>query len=147
MKNFKGDPVECKKLIASPEIEEKVKSRFEEGKCLLNAYLAAGATNNLIVEGLLMTLNDGKVNSIVRHSWNKCGDNYYDVTKDYVWTTNEFQQKLRQTFPGNISYKYFSCYECVADEYICNGSIEFMYDYSALIKYISKKTTKKPTHD
>lgn len=69
-----------------------------------------------MVEGGLLILSDGKVVNVVRHSWNKRGDTYYDVTKDYVWTSDEFQHKLRKEISGNISYKYLSCDEYEAEK-------------------------------
>lgn len=102
---------------------------FRENKCLLNAYNTAVITNDLIVEGILMILENEIVISIVRHSWNKHDDHYYDTTKDYIWNTIEFQQKLQK----QVSYKYFSCIENNADEYKSAGIIEFKYDYNMLI--------------
>lgn len=143
MENFEGTPVACKNFIDSPEIEDEVSKKFGENKCLLNAYYTAVTTNDLIVEGILMILENGKVISIVRHGWNKHDDSYYDITKDYVWTKKEFQQKLQKQIQGDISYKYFSCNENKADEYNNVGNIEFKYDYNMLIKSLLEQITNE----
>lgn len=106
---------------------------------MLNSYNAAIITGDLIVEGVLLILSDGKVVNVVRHSWNKRGDAYYDVTKDYVWSSDEFQNKLRQEISRNISYKYLSCDEYKAEEIINGSEILFKYDYGLLIEYIKEK--------
>lgn len=139
MENFEGEPAECKNFIDSPEIENKVRKKFREKQCLLNAYYTAVNTNDLIVEGILMTLENGNVISIVRHSWNKHDDSYYDVTKDYVWAKKDFQQELQKRAKGKISYKYYSCNENKANEYNNAGRIEFKYDYDMLINFFWAK--------
>lgn len=139
MENFEGTPVECKSFIDSPKMEHEVSEKFNKNQCLLNAYYAAIATNDFIIEGVLIILENEKIVNIFRHSWNKHDNTYYDVTKDYVWTAKKFQQDLQKQIQGDISYTYYSCNECKADEYNNAGSIEFKYDYNMLIEYFKSK--------
>lgn len=139
VKEFTGVPKECTNFMHSPNLEHDTIVKFRENGCLLNSYNVAIITGDLMVEGVLLILSDGKVVNVVRHSWNKRKDTYYDVTKDYVWTSDEFQNKLRQEINGNISYKYLSCDEYKAEEIINGSEFIFKYDYSMLIDCIKEK--------
>lgn len=139
MEEFYGEPKECVNFTQSPCFEEDIKIQFKENQCLLNSYIASTANNDLITEGVLLILSDGKVADIVRHSWNKHGNTYYDVIKDYVWSADEFQAKLHKIIQGQVSYQYLSCGEYIADEYVNVAEIEFKYDYGFLISFIRQK--------
>ena len=139
---FIGDPIEIKSLTNSPEFSDVVKTSFQENKCLGNAYNAASANGDLMVEGILLVLVDGKVDSVREHCWNKSNTDstYYDVTKDYVWTTESFVQKLRDKGVSNVSYKYLACIEYPASEAaIEDVSIQFKNKYRMLIDCINSQ--------
>ena len=139
MEEFYGEPKKCVNFTQSPCFEEDIRTQFKENQCLLNSFTASTANNDLVIEGVLLILSDGKVADIVRHSWNKYENTYYDVTKDYVWSTDEFQVELHKIIQGEVSYQYFSCGEYRAEEYVNDAKIEFKYDYSFLINYMRQK--------
>lgn len=137
---FVGDPTEIKSLMNSPEFSDAVKRSFQENKCLGNAYYSASANGDLMVEGVLLVIVDGKVDSVREHCWNKSitGSSYYDVTKDYVWTKESFVQKLRDKGISTVSYKYLACIEYPAAEAAIESStIQFKKKYRMLIDHIS----------
>ena len=139
MEEFYGEPKRCVNFTQSPCFEEVISVQFNENQCLLNSYNTSTTNGDLIVEGVLLILSDGKVADIVRHCWNKHDNTYYDVTKDYVWNTDEFQTRLHEIIHGEVSYQYFSCGEYKATEYVNGTEIEFKYDYSFLISYMRQK--------
>lgn len=141
MEEFYGEPKQCDNFTQSPSFEETIRMRFYENQCLLNSYTTSTANGDLIVEGVLLILSDGKVADIVRHSWNKRENTYYDVTKDYVWSTDGFQTRLHGIIQGEVSYQYFNCGEYRAAEYANGTEIEFKYDYSFLISYMRQQTS------
>lgn len=125
MEEFYGEPKQCVNFTQSPSFEETIRIQFNENQYLPNSYNTSTADGDLIVEGVLLILSDGKVADIVRHSWNNLKNTYYDVTMDYVWRTHEFQTKLHEMIHGEVSYQYFSCGEYRAAEYVNDAEIEF----------------------
>lgn len=83
-------------------------------KCLQNAYRMHESTGDKMVEGVVQVLKDGNVLHVFRHCWNKSKTTnlYYDVTKDKVWLTPEYEEELREKgITGEITYRYFAGYD------------------------------------
>ena len=126
MEEFLGNPIECEKIIASPLLNHS----FKANQCIKNAMIAAKCTGDRVVEGILLTLENNIVVSAVVHCWNKREDSYYDVTKDYVWNSEEWKIQNIKSFSPNstISYKYFACKDYnVADHDMDSFKMSYVY--------------------
>ena len=112
-----------------------------------NSYtLATHHDNTLLVEGLVLTLCNGNVISIVPHCWNKYKAQYVDTTKDFIWEAEWFKQKLyEENGDGEYTYKYLLCSEYpVSDCYYDSqeDKFSFHFTYENLIAYINEQLNK-----
>lgn len=116
---------------------------FKLGECLYNAYKTAKETGALIVEGIIK-INCGEYR---RHAWNKIGDSYFDVTKEYQFERDDFKKKLNAACKEDtdeLSYSYIKCVEYPINE--CNlesknnniKELSFRYSYDKLIVEANK---------
>lgn len=136
LEDFKGNPIECN-IMDSP-----VKSNdFKPNQCLLNAYKASKIKGDLIVEGVLIILENGKVSAIVPHCWNKDirKNFYYDVTKDYIWASAEWIKSHPEITDNTYTYKHLYCFEASSVDYNNKGEISLKYKYDYLIDFIKNK--------
>lgn len=113
---------------------------FEQNQCLKNSYLAAKELDCYMVEGILMTIHHDCVSEVCSHCWNRRDNQYFDVTKDFVWSTETFKKELiKNCGDADISYRYFSCEEYTATEArIIDNELTFKNSYKDLIDYIKK---------
>ena len=105
-------------------------------KCIENSYNFAIIKSGKMVEGLLLMLIEGKVDSIEPHCWNKIGEDYYDVTVDKLHNSAEYKQKIGDK---EISLIYLGCVEYLPAESGYNSELStFYYNYDSLFDYVKK---------
>lgn len=115
-------------------------------ECLLNSYNMHMKTGDIMVEGIVQALEDGKTFHAFRHCWNKSkvSGKYYDVTKDYVWNTQAHKKKLhRNGHIGDVAYRYFVGYEYKEpnfNETDKEKELAFYFDYTKQIEELKKET-------
>lgn len=138
---FTGDPIKCTMQPCSKlDISELC---FKKNECLKNAYLSAKYNGHNMVEGVLLIISNEEIINAVRHCWNICGSEYYDVTKDFIWEKEKFQKELTgKGIYNKPEYRYYSCYEVPFETYEKDGAIEFKYDYSLLIDFLKNAKDK-----
>lgn len=142
MPDFIGDPQELQEnqFISSNNLNfsNQTVALFKPNRCSDNAYYAAEANNDLIVEGILIVRFDNKKKLyFTPHCWNKHGDNYYDVTKDFIWNTDGFSDNLSTLIPTmDVEYEYLSC--CEYSHHETSYGV-FKYTYDTLMDYIKSK--------
>ena len=111
---------------------------FQANSCQNNSWIAAKelGAGALMVEGIFCVSSNEGSGKYVSHMWNKLGDKYFDVTKDYIFEKEEFQNKLhKEGLLTGIAYRYFACVEytiaeCYHNE---NDDIDFKYSYKELL--------------
>lgn len=111
---------------------------FQANSCQNNSWIAAKelGAGALMVEGVFCVTSNEGFGRYVSHMWNKLGDKYFDVTKDYIFEKEEFQNKLhKEGLLTNITYRYFACVEYPAEERYLNenGDIDFKFSYEELL--------------
>lgn len=88
--------VKAETVINIVDIEELI-SKFENSKCVQNSHLIAEKINIKCVEGFVycMVANGDRIDDkIIRHCWNKVDDNYFDITKDFIWDETDIPKKF-----------------------------------------------------
>lgn len=136
--NFNGDPI---------RIEESFfdKSEYKDlnvvpNQCIENSYEFAILNNCKMIEGVLLTEIDDEVVSIEPHCWNKIDERYYDITIDFLLTTEAYKKKI-----GNkkVKYIYIECVEYFPQDSGYQTDIStFYYNYDCLVEYIQSKLEK-----
>ena len=128
---FHGDPQRC-------EVERSpIKNLgFQPKSCQNNSWKVAKEFGALMVEGIFCVFSNEGYGKYTSHMWNKKDDSYFDVTKDYVFETENFQKELhKEGLLTGINYRYYSCVEYSIEE--CyhneNGDVDFKFSYEELL--------------
>ena len=83
---------------------------INQNKCFGNSYETSKLTGALCIEGFIVSIvtDEGQRQpKVLMHCWNKLGENYFDVTKNYVW----------EGFQLEGEYHYYPVQEFFCDEY------------------------------
>ena len=115
----------------SPDLPSIITQKFEKKGCIYNSYETSKYTNELMVEGILTVFVFGEVANMVWHCWNRnhATGEYYDVTKDYVWSSDSFKNEHQKKGLENITYEYIACFEYGSSDCNINESIlDFKYN-------------------
>ena len=96
-------------------------SKCEKEQCVMNSILIAEKFGAKIVEGVTYVIafkqEVGCGDHFIRHAWNKIGEDYFDVSADYVWPMFELT---------DAKYYYIPLAEYDFAEYNPVGTDKFM---------------------
>jgi hypothetical protein len=95
---------------------------MKQNQYLFNSYKVAKLTDSLCVEGFVFIKVD-KTGSFFVHCWNKIDNDYFDLTKDSVWSENG---------------KEIECHYFPVDEYLFENYNVSENEINQELKFLSK---------
>ena len=103
--------VDCLEECEQKKVK-KLSKKFKLRQCLDNACLVMEEIGVQCCEGVAYIIRDAEDNhnnaGWIIHAWNKKGDKYFDVTKEYIY--QKIDPKLREI-------NYYLIKECTPSEY------------------------------
>lgn len=137
--DFEGDPV----IIATQNFykSDLRDIKVQVNKCIENSYRFAMLHDCKIVEGVLLSIIDGLVDSIQPHCWNYFQSKYYDTTIDCLHSTELYNSMIGDK---KEDLKYFKCVEYSPEESGYDSKCStFYYNYDVLIGFIRTSLEQK----